>query len=408
MQTIDTSVAAESKLGYFLKNGFFVSLEKTILIGKGIFISYLLANYVERNVLGSYQYVVAFFGLVSVVSFPGMGTAVVQAVARGFEGTLFVGVRASLKRSFVGAFLLCILAFYYFYTKEYLLSWAFLLIATVSPFSIVVSFLRQYYAAKEDFFLMVKTTLLTELITLFSFSAAIIFFPNILGLLAGSVVISSLIGLVWMIPLLRKARYEADEVSNIEYGKKLSWSYIISIISANADKIILSHFLGFSDLALYAIAMIIPEQTRSSLVAIPLLLMPKFSREDGGGYGRRFAAQVFFVSWMVVGLIFLVYYFLAPFIFSFLFPQYLDAVQMSRMLFLVIFSIPFLVLDTYYRSRKSEKVIFQSTLLGSIGGIGLMPIFILSYGVYGAIFAKLTGYFLNSVFLAFCFFFRNK
>lgn len=398
----------ESGKNYFLKNGFFVFLEKALLVGKGVIIAYLLANYVEKHVLGAYQYVLAFLGLVPIFSLPGMGTAMVQAVARGFDGTFYTGAILSLRRAFIGTSLLSLLALYWFFTGDNSLAVAFLTIAFLGPLSVLVGFLRQYYAAKENFFLMVKVTLFVEATSLLTFTLTILFFPDLIWLLLGSVVTSTLMGLIWVIPLLRKTRNLMIESSNIEYGKRLSWSYIITIVSTHIDKVILGNALGFSQLALYTVAMIIPEQVRMTLSTIPLLLLPKFSREDGGGYGRAIAGRIFFVSGGVGICLSLAYYFSAPLIFSLFFPQYLEAIFLSQLLFLIVLSVPFLILDTYYRSQKADKIILFATIVGSIGGIGLMPIFIHFYGILGAVLARLIGYLFSGTFLAITFFVNKK
>ncbi|HQT83008.1 MAG TPA: oligosaccharide flippase family protein, partial [Candidatus Paceibacterota bacterium] len=63
-------------------------------------LSVAMARYVPKDIYGQYKYVLAIVSTLSAFSLSGIGTAVLQSVARGFDGALADGFKANLRWSF--------------------------------------------------------------------------------------------------------------------------------------------------------------------------------------------------------------------------------------------------------------------------------------------------------------------
>ena len=73
-----------------------------------IIICIVFANFLSKEVFGEYTFVMAVLSIAGIFALPGMRVAVIQAVARGYEGTYFRALREIFKWSWLGSlFLLC-------------------------------------------------------------------------------------------------------------------------------------------------------------------------------------------------------------------------------------------------------------------------------------------------------------
>ena len=78
---------------YLAKGGFWTGVKRVFGIPLGIGLSIALANLLTPEDFGVYKFVLAFAGIITAFSLTGMSTAVMQAVAQGYEGA---GVRSTI------------------------------------------------------------------------------------------------------------------------------------------------------------------------------------------------------------------------------------------------------------------------------------------------------------------------
>ncbi|MHA1751334.1 MAG: hypothetical protein ACTSYZ_03105, partial [Candidatus Helarchaeota archaeon] len=82
---------------YLIKGEFWLMTGKIISMITSFFLSLAWANWISQNIYGNYQYILSLAGIISIFSLPEIGTAVTQAVARGFEGSFLKGFKTQLK-----------------------------------------------------------------------------------------------------------------------------------------------------------------------------------------------------------------------------------------------------------------------------------------------------------------------
>lgn len=376
-----------------MDGGIWLFFEKILLLGKGLLLAYLYANWLSREVYGQYQFVIAFLGVVSVLIFPGMGVAMVQALARNKDGIFSRAASLLFRTSFFGSIVLVLSALAYFLLSEVNLAKSLLLLAVVFPGYIVMNIWRYYYTGKVRFDLLVKTSIIFETISLLFTLFALFFFPQLVWLVIFGIVLPIPFSLLLVWKLYVKTRDMDSDDDNIHFGKRISYTVGLSTLATYGDKLLLGHFLGFSELAVYSIAMIIPEQAKGAIASFMVPLLPQYSVAEKKGEMRDHFIFFVVISFACAMMLYL----LMPIFFKIVFPQYVDGTSFARMLLGVLLFIPFVLLETFFRAKKKERVVFRANLIGSVTSLVFVVVLVPIFGIMGAIFAKLLGQFVQGI-----------
>ena len=119
-------------LPYFIKGGFWLSVGQFFGTLKGFILSIVFANLLSKEVFGEYSFAMTVLGIAGVFALPGMGVAVVQAVAKGYEGTYFKALKEVFKWSWLGSLLLLGFSIYEYFYGIYNLMLIFLILSSVT------------------------------------------------------------------------------------------------------------------------------------------------------------------------------------------------------------------------------------------------------------------------------------
>src|SRR5690606_28122979 len=94
---------------------------------------------------------------------------------------------------------------------------------------------------------------------------------------------------------------------------------------------------------------------------IPALAFPKFSVASPTTLHRTLLRKLFIYA-AAIALCVLAYFFVAPALFTLLFPQYPDAVPYSQVLMLAAVASAFLPISTYFTAHKRTRVLYFISL----------------------------------------------
>ena len=371
-----------------VRGGSWLFFERFIFILKGILLSLLFANVLPKEVFGAYQFAASIIGVACVFALPGMATAIIQGVARGMGGTLTIAVAQMFRYAFFGAvFLLC--AALYVSLKEPNIGKILLFTAPILPFyAVVVGSWRAYLTGKEHFSEAAKVGITGELLVLLAMVGAVFFWPKAEGLIMVMILVPTLFYGTYLLRYLRSSTQEPSDESNLSFGKRLSWLYGIGVLASYLDKIIIGYFLGFAELALFTIASIIPDQIRDSIRVLVGFVLPGFSRMGDTVANRKLILKGIFWLFLLVTFGVLVYISLAPWLFSLLFPKYPEAISYTQVAALASLTVPFMILDSYFRALKDDQTATRVALSGYFIGTVANIIFIPLFGIWGAIAAR--------------------
>ncbi len=373
---------------YLARGNFWLFLTQAVAMGGAFILSIVFANLVSKHDYGVYRYIISLAGIIFAFTLGGMDTAVSQAVARGFNGALNQGIKTYLKWS-TGATIFCLSAAgYYFLKGDNILGVGLLIAGICSPiinsFSLTGSFLN----GKKDFRSLGLLGSINNILPVVCIFTALMLSNNIL-VIVFVYFISNVLGDI-AVYLWVKRKYtpmNGTDPSMISYGKHLSLANVLYAIADQVDRIILFHYFGAVELAIYSFAVAIPTQFSGAFKNISLLAMPRFAEQDKKSVLSTINDKTIKIT-LATTVIVIVYILLAPVIFNILFPKYTQAITLSMIFALSI--IPAnagMLFSTYLRSHRETKAIYIQGIFSPLVRILLFFIFGYFFGALGVVWA---------------------
>jgi O-antigen/teichoic acid export membrane protein len=374
---------------YVARGSFWITLGRVVAAGSGFLLTLLLANTVSKETLGTYKFVQSAAGIVAAFSLSGMGTAITQSVARGNDGALHKGFRSFMRWSVVMTAIAWGAAAYYFWNGNMTLGWSLVVIGAALPLSQGGGFYSPFLIGKKDFehetkfgiFATVTPILVTGVTALFTQSV-----PFLILAFFGS---GALVGIIlYRLTIHIYAPALTEEKTPVTYGKHLSFMNILGMISSQLDRILVFHYLGAAQMAIYSIALAVPQQLRFGSKLLAAMSLPKFSGADPRPIFAtlpRKALLVFLTSCVIV----LIYIVCASFFFKIFFPQYLEAVHYSQIFSLVILFFPAALFQQFFVGQMQQKWLYVLQVSVPVVKIVLLFILLPIYGILGALFSIL-------------------
>lgn len=382
---------------YFAKGGFWLTASQIAGAAVSFILSVYLANTLPKESYGSYRYILSLASILGSFTLTGLNTAIIQSVARGYEGALRQAFKLSLRWS-VASFLISIAGSgYYFYNENYVLGSALVIIAFAGPFLNSAGLFSSFINGKKDFRTQSLYTFIDNALPALAIIIAAFFTKNILLLIATYFISSTLIALILYFRTLKKFKPNDQQDGQIEsYSIKLSVLNIITILTTQIDKVIVFTYLGPVELAIYGIALSFPEQIRGILRNMSSLLIPRFAERDiteqsvdVKGKTKKLAS--------LFALITIAYALCAPILFKIFFPTYMDSIIYSQVYSLVIIASVAWIPGSIFISQKNDTELSKLSIYGSLIQIGVLVPLVYFFGLWGVIVAKMLGVYGNSV-----------
>jgi len=390
----DVSLKYGKKIGldlpYFVKNGFWTSLAQMIWILKWLVLSIVLTRFFSQEVYGQYQFVMTVLAFVGIFSFPSMTTAIVQAVARWLEWTYRQIVKWVLKWNWLWSIALLIVAGYvWFIGKIPEVAVTLIILSILFPIYGISQYYNSYLSWRSEFKTWVKYRVIFNVISFIAISLVVIFFQNIvltsLVFVLSSIIINGYLTFWYFFKITDKS------ISNdsLNFGKKLIWNDVLALSSLHIDKLFVTYFLWFEDLALYAIITLVPDQAKNLIKPLTSLFLPKLSKLDKWKMKRKDLWKFTWYLAIVATFVIILYICFAPFIFKWFYPAYQWWVILSQVYMLSFIFIITTLWIWYYRSIIDHKklIFFNIVRLSTLVILG--PLLMYFYGLTGAIATKM-------------------
>ena len=386
-----TEKYTKTDMVYLASSGWWLNLDLVIQSALSLGLSIALANLLSPTVYGTYQYLVAIAALVAALCLSGMNNAVTQAVARGFDGVLRASVRFQLRWAVIPGTLTLAGAAYYFLHAQNEIAFGLVAIALVTPLVQTFNTYVAYLNGKKEFRSMFWLKLVANLfyyvpmfaVLPFVHDAAILIAVNVLFTAAGNFY-------AYRKTLARFKPSNESEPGAVRYGAHLSVMSGFGTIMHQLDSVLVFHFLGPVDLAVYALATLLPERIASFSGFIGSASLPKFANHPLSYIRAHLGSKLVRIAAASVVMA-LLYVLFAPLIFHVLFPAYFAAISYTRgyALIIVITSISNVTSVMLYAKRLTREIyalgIVQPILL-----VGLQIPLLLVYGLWGMIIARLV------------------
>lgn len=350
----------------------------------------IVSRYVPKEAYGIYKYILSIVAVISTFSLTGLSTAVFQSVAAGFDGALQEGFRKNLRWSalvFLGSLAVAI---YYFVLHNNTLAMGVLLGGCLSPFLVSANLAGSFLGGKKDFY---RQSLYFGLwgsgIPIVALIGAIFVSTNPLWLVIVFCIANTLSSVYFYKRTLNLYRPDPakKDPGMMTYSKHLSFLGILGGIAGNLDQILLFHYVGAAELAIYNFATAILDQTGGPLKTVTGMITSKYAAHTDKNISENIWNKVWWLLALGVAII-VVYIPLAPFIYAFLFPGYVEAVPYSQVYALSMISVVFSPFGAYLTAKKKIKEQYIGTIFNYLLQIAVMAVAVIGWGLWGLIIAR--------------------
>ena len=382
---------------YLASGGFWSMLGYAIQVLGGIIITVALANLIPRETYGTYQFVISVAAVLGVFTLTGMSTAIGRAVAQGREGTFRYGVRTKLLWSTGIVLASGAVATYYFLQGNDTLSISFLIVGATAPLMESFNLYHYYLNGKKYFKELAVLGIIRKLLTLIALLLAIFLTDNVLILLATYFIGNALSHiLIYSVVIYRHRPPTQTDPDAFSFSKHLSLIRLFTTAANHADKILIWHFLGAIQVAIFTIAQLATRYSGSTFAIAAQIAMPKLATRDLPTLQQTLPRKVMFFSG-VMALAAFIYILIAPYVFALLFPEYPESVAITQALALMLIFIP---RGLYHQALTAHACKRELYILGTIFPIIKLLLLVIClplYGIWGAVYAILLSEFLATL-----------
>lgn len=379
---------------YLAKGGFWMTFGQATSNIIAFLLTIAFANLLPKETYGMYRYILSLAGVLNIFALNGMNSAVARAVATGHDGALRTSIKYQLRWNLLMLAGFFVLSGYYFINENYLFATSFLILGFFVPFTLALNTYGAYLEGKREFKLANISSVISSLIYATGILAAILLRGEVVWLIAAYAVTTFFSTLFFYIVILRKFKPPiTDAGETLKYGRELTFIGFIEVIASQADKIILAHFWGPAQLAVYSLAMAIPGRLTSFVKILVGLGSPKFATKTPKEINTIFYKRI--LQGMSIGAVMaILYILLSPYLFKYLLPKYLDSVFYSQILAIsLIFAMPNRYISLLFVSQKLSRVIFTNNIILIIIKIILYVVL----GIWGGILGIIIAYVVYSL-----------
>jgi len=380
---------------YLIKYGSWLTLGQIISSVSAFLLALAFANLLDKETYGFYKYIISIAGILAIPTLNGINTAIIQAVSRGFEGSVKKGLKTRIKWGLLGGLASLGLAGYYYFNNNNTLSIAFLIAAVFVPFMDSLTIYSAVLTGKKRFDLEVKYLSFIRIIAAGSTVLILLLTKNLFLIILSYFILYTFLRFLFTYLTFRKITLNKKEDNKtIPYGKHLTLIGLISNFTNYLDKILIFHFLGAAELAIYAFAVLPTEQIKAFLINIYTLALPKLSIRPIQEIKTAIVSKMFrFGLFICLGII--AYVVLAPFFYQLFFPQYQESVLLSQIFSISLVGAVAILPITTLQAKMAKKQLYQINIIGPIIQILLLIILVNLYGLFGIITARIIGRLLN-------------
>lgn len=371
---------------YLAQGGFWLTAGQAWAALSAFALSLVVARLLSPEVYGTYRYLISLVTIVGALSLTGIGTAVTQAVARGFEGALHRGFRDSLLGSLPSSLVLLCIAGYYALQGNLAFAIGIAIAAFATPIINAAALYGSYFGGTKDFMRQMTYWTFGNSLTVATMIAAILF-TNDLVILLGAYFGSMALGNALLYARARRyVRNDTSEKTELRFAAHLSAISLLGTITSQIDRILIFQLLGPAQLAIYSFANAIPEQARAIVKAGSRLALPKFAERDFASIRATLNVRLFIFGLIVLAGS-LLYAAAAPFLFVWLFPAYAESVPYSQAIALSLtFTVGTIAL-TALQAHARIPALYAHGIASNIAQIAATIFCISMWGLWGAVVA---------------------
>lgn len=383
---------------YVLKGFFWLGSGHIVSMLTGLATSVAFANLLAPETYGNFRYALSLLPFLEITTLAGLNNSFAISASKGLEGDFYNILKTRIKWGLLGAFGGLFLSFYYYLNGNKELSLLIVIMAIFVPLLNTPTIYGGLLLGRKKFKVISVINSIFSVVYTITTVATIFFFKEVIILLLSYLVVNTLIrfGLLFYVVKTNPPNNNKDEKA-ISYGKKISVLEIINIISSSLDNVLIFHYLGAVELAIYSFVKKVPENIKFIPRFITDLSTPKFSSNNiGDPFVKKEVLRKTIIFYSGIAGIVVFYIILAPFIFKTLFGPYKEYAYLSQ-LYAISFALNFggLFLNFVETNRKVKSVVSMHIITSSIT-IVVVFLSLKFYGLTGLVLGYSGVRFINS------------
>ena len=381
---------------YVARGSFWMMVRQGVVSLLSVGMAIAFANLLPQEVYGAYKYVLSVAVLLAITTLSGINTSLTRSVAQGFDGTVARALSTRMRWGLIGTALAFVGVAYYGWQGNMTLATVFIVVALFVPLKSSFSVYRSYWQGKKRFDVFAKYAIIQELIATVPLLIAL-FLTDELLLIVGTYFCAQTVAsaVLYAVTVRQIQSHRVDETSNT-LGKHLSFSGVLHTVANNITDIILWHLLGPAAVAVFTFATRPPMELRRLFTQAFPIALPKFSQRSKEDIQRTLLPKIGMLYLVFIPVIIL-YILAAPFLFQWLFPQYINAVFYSQLYALTILFAPLSLFGIVFQALGKTREIYLLSIASSVLIITCLLIFVPWLGLLGAVIATLVELFLLSL-----------
>jgi PST family polysaccharide transporter len=386
---------------YLTQGGFWLLFGQMVSLAISFGMSVVFANLLYQYEYGTYRYILSIVGMLGVISLSGLPTALTRSVAKGRSDSLWLAFFTNLKWSLLMTVGAGAIGLYYLLHDNITLGVSLLVAGALSPLLDSGELYNSFLNGTQQFKRSSKYRILSTLFNSVGMLLVLWFTRDPLYLVIAYFFLHTL-SVTWIFFRVAREvpRTSTDNPEMIRLGVHTSFINGLAGFADKIDNILVFQFLGPIQLAIYNFAVLLPTHISGITKNIGTLATPKFAQMEKDSVQKTLVSKSLLIA-LVGGILAIGYILVAPLLFKWFFPQYLDAVIYSQVYAIIlIFSaaLPVALLDAHLAIKEK----YAATFMASISKIILIFCGIFFYGLWGLIVARIISKML-AVYLAFFF-----
>ncbi len=373
---------------YLAKGGFWLNLNYLFDSIFSFIIILAFAHFLSQETYGVYKYITSVAGVLVAFSLTGMKMAVIRATAQHFEGVFKKSLLKQLWWSVPQFIIFCGVGAYYLYQGNSVFGISFLAISILVPLSSIANTYAAFLQGRTEFKTLSLYGLCSNFFSFIVIGTAVIFTKNplflVLAYYSGRAIIN--IFFCWRTFITYKPNSLFRE-EDLSYGKHLSLMNIIGTIAAQIDNVIVFHYLGPAPVAIYNFATAIPERLKGLFGFVGTVALSRMAEKKNLEIGKSIIRKTTVLA-LAAALVTVCYIIVAPFLFSLLFPKYVESVLYSQIFSISMIAVASSIPIGALYAKKLQKELYLLSIIGPLLKIASFVAATFYFGLWGAIIVK--------------------
>jgi len=374
---------------YVATQGSYLTIGTIISTLASFLLAMAFARLLPKEIYGQYRYILSIMAVIGICALPGMQTAIIQAVARGFEDSFVRATKTRFKWGLLGSLISLGIAVYFLIIQNYYFAVSFLIAAIFFPVMESMGSYLSYLTGKKLFGIQVKYSILTQIIAAISIIVTLFLTKNLIVLVLIYFLSNTILRTYFLLRTLKKnPPNKKQDPKIIPFGKHLTLMNVVTTIAGQLDKMLLFNFLGPIQVAIYSFAELPVRQINSFLRNIRLLALPKLTNRTRKEIRKSLLKKIGKAVLLIIPIV-VVYIIAAPYVYKIFFPQYLDSIFYSQLFIFSLIAFPTTIITLSFEAKMMKKELYQFTIISPLVQIILLIVLTPLLGILGVVIAQL-------------------